>query len=97
MNMNNFLKACFGISLVILSTAVLIFSTQPAIADAPQQSYATGKYQTSCQYVHNSDESKMFFAVYVTNTETGEGALYHWSSGGSFKKLGNFYMPSNPI
>ena len=95
MNIDNFLKACFGISLVILSTAGLIFSLQPASADTPQQNRATGKYQSSSQYVKN--DGKMYFSVYITNTETGEGALYHWQTGGSFTKLSKFAMPADPI
>ena len=93
--MDKITQRLFGLAAVIAAFAFLLHTASPAIADAPQQSYATGKYQSSLQYV--SHEGQLYFAVYITNTETGAGITYHWQKGGTFDRLGNFSNPANPI
>ncbi len=51
MTNTTFFEKCKGIALilgvVLFGTAAILFSTAPAQADAPQTSYATGKYRVS--------------------------------------------------
>ena len=94
--MDKITQRLFGLAAVIAAFAFLLYSTSPAIADAPQQSYATGKYQCSMAYFHSSN-GKFYYNVFVLNTETGEGATYGWYTGGTFKKVSGFGTPANPI
>jgi len=97
MNANNFLKYCLGLSMVIASFALLIYTTTPATADAPTTSYSSGKYQASMTQIRDSDD-KQYIEVLMTNTETGESVIYHWKKGYSgFKKLSGFKIPANPL
>ena len=94
--MDKITQRLFGLAAVIAAFAFLLHTASPAIADAPQQSYSTGKYQSSVSYTQSSSGG-MVVAVYITNPETGAGIMYHWQTGGSFDRLGNFSNPANPI
>ena len=93
--MDKITQRLFGLAALIAAFAFLLHTVSPAIADSPRQSYSTGKYTSSVSYTQTA--SGMACAVYITNTETGEGVMYHWKTGGDFKKLSAFSNPSDPI
>lgn len=101
MNANNFLKYCTGIALVtgtlLFGSAALIYSSSPAKAVLPNNTYATGKYQM--QYEAVMDEQNMNWYVLVWDTETGNSKTYYGTSKtGRMAVAGSsFQLPSSPL
>ncbi len=65
---DNFLKRCIGLSLVLFSTATLLFSAaflfgnmNPVQASDADTLYGTGKYQMSLQAIYDSAEDNIYY------------------------------------
>lgn len=99
---DNFLKRCIGLSLVLFSSATLLFSaaflfanTNPVQASDADTLYGTGKYQMSLQSVYDIKNDDLLYYVMVWDTETGKSKFYY-NSKGSFSKFGG-QLPSSPL
>lgn len=89
---NKFLSVCFGVSLILLSTAFLVqsFSTAQA-APSPKNFLAEGtssigKYMITFQLTNGDYPNAI-----VWNTETGVSTLYAWGMKGWEKS--QFQLP----
>lgn len=101
MNANHFFKYCCGIALVagtlLFGSAALIYSTTPAHADAPNTTYANGKYQMSLQAYTGSNGNVQYY-ILVWDTETGKSKFYAGNpDNGLVSAKSKFQLPSNPL
>lgn len=84
---NGIFKLMLGTSAIILAVAALSYTSTPAHAEnnstnenmmLPQPGQSYGKYRV--QYVCGLDgNSKFFWHICATNTETGKFKVFRWS------------------
>lgn len=80
--MNKFLQISLGVSAMLLSSAFLIKSIQPAHAEvAPMKqmtnnAMASGKYMMNQACVYNATGETVYHYVLVWDTETGKSKMY---------------------
>lgn len=80
--MNKFLQISLGVSAMLLSSAFLIKSIQPAHAEiAPMKqmtnnAIASGKYMMNQACVYNAGGETVYHYVLVWDTETGKSKMY---------------------
>lgn len=100
MNNTSFFEKCKGIALilgvVLFGTAAVLFSTTPAQADAPQTTYATGKYQMAMTGVANN--GKVFWYILVWDSETGRSKFYYGTPSDVTRVAHSpFQLPYSPL
>ncbi len=84
------------LGVVLFGTAAILFSTAPAQADAPQTSYATGKYGMSLSTI--VENGKTMWYVLIWDTETGRSKFYYGNGKeGTQPALSRFNLPSSPL
>ncbi len=98
---DNFLKRCIGLSLVLFSTATLLFSAaflfgnmNPVQANNSDTLYGTGKYQMSLSSVYDAAADDYAYFILVWDTETGKSKFYG-NTKGSFEYYTK--LPTNPL
>ena len=80
--MNKFLQISLGVSAMLLSSAFLIKSIQPANAEVvpikqmSNTTMASGKYMMNQSCVFNAEANIVYQYILVWDTETGKSKLY---------------------
>lgn len=99
--MNRFLQVSLGISIVLVSTAIFLFSVKSLTADpvpvAPVPQDASGEYRMNYNTFAYED-GDIGYNVQVYNTKTGESVIYYYSyNEDKMKKWESGYLPANPL
>ena len=92
------IKAMFGLAAIVASFALLIQSTTPAVADAPETTYEAGRYQMMMTSVM-SDNNKSTVYLVVWDSSTGRSRLYTARPGreGMTAANSSYQLPSSPL
>lgn len=90
-------KAMFGLAAIIAAIGFFVQTTTPAVADAPNNTYSTGKYQMciSSFVTHDGDVA---WHILTWNTETGQSNFYYGNKReGIVEAVGKYQLPTNPL
>jgi hypothetical protein len=90
------IKAMFGLAAIIASFALLIQSTTPAVADAPETTYEAGRYQMSLSSFADQDNDQ-YYQVIVWDTFTGRSKFYFAAGSTGFRSVSSHQIPSSPL
>ena len=87
----------FGTAAIIAALAALIHTTTSAVADAPDNTYSTGKYMMDISSFVTV-EGNVAWQILVWDTETGKSNFFYGNkAGGIVEAVGKFQLPTNPL